>query len=94
MLEFILDFILEILFEGTVYLFETKRRVPLPIRIFAGVICAILYIGFGGICLGAGVLALVDKEIAPGIIFVVLGLFIFIGGFREMRKGMRRRNEE
>ena len=93
MLEFILDFLFDLIFEGTIIVMSEKK-VPIPIRIIAFILIAVMYIGIGGLCMYASVLAWMDKETIPAILFLGIGLFVWIGGFVQMRKEIRKKNEE
>lgn len=92
MLEFILDFVFDLIVEGTIFAMSEKK-VSMPIRIIAFFIVALLYIGFGGLCIFASVCAWVDNDTISAILFFALGLFIFVGGFIQMRKEIKKRNE-
>lgn len=91
MLEFILDFVFDIILEGTIVIISEKK-VPMPIRVIAGIIVALLYLGVSGLCFFVGVLSWGDREVVAALLFLVLGLFILIGGFIQMRKEIKRRN--
>ena len=91
MLEFIVELLFDILFEGTVYIYESKKVIPTPIRIFAGIIIALLYIFVSGLSIFAAIASFMDNQIVPALLFLGLGLFFLIGGFHEMKKGWRKR---
>ncbi len=76
-MEFILELIAEIIFEGTVEL-STNKKVPWPLRILA---CLILLVVYGGLLLllgYVGVSLIQEGNTVGGAIFMLVDLFLAI----------------
>lgn len=93
MLEFIMDFVFDIILEGSAIVMSEKK-VPMPIRVIAFCFVVILYLGISGICFLASIDFWMDNGIVASIVFFAVGLFILIGGFFQMRKELKKRNKE
>lgn len=92
MLELILDFVFDLILEGSI-IFISEKKVPIPIRVIAFIVVVLFYLGIGGICIYAGVCSWLDKATITAIIFFALSIFIFIGGFVQIRKELKKRND-
>lgn len=93
MLEFVLDLIFDILFEGSAYVLESKKLLPTPIRIIASIIVVLLYLGISGVCVYIGVSSWLESQILAAVLFWGLALFFIIGGFYQTRKHYKTRKE-
>lgn len=90
MLEFILDFVFDIILEGSAMI-VSEKKIPIPIRIIAFIIVALLYVGIGGLLIYIGFLSLIEKDYIAALILLSAGLFVFIAGFFQIRKEIKKR---
>ena len=93
MLEFIMDFIFELILEGTV-LAISEKKAPMLLRIIAFIIVIVFYFGMAGLFILIGYDAMIADDMFPAILSFLIGLFIIIGGFYQIRKELKKRNEE
>lgn len=93
MLEFILDFVFDIILEGsTMLLAETK--VPMIIRVIAGIVISGLFLAIAGLLFFIGYSSFVDGEYLGMLLGFGAGLVVLIGGFFYIRKEFRKRKED
>ncbi len=93
MLEFILDFVFDLILEGsTMLLAETK--VPMIIRVIAGIIVTGLFLVIAGVLFLIGYSSFVDRQYIGTFVGFGVGIFMLMGGFFYLRKALRKRKED
>lgn len=82
-MDMILEFLFEIIIEGSLEL-VTHKKVPLIIRIFAGILVLAVYGGLIGLCFFFGI-----QNSQP--ILIVIGIIILLFAFLAINKKVKER---
>ena len=88
MLEFILDIIFDIIVEGSSILIS-EVKVPMFIRVIAGIFVIGLYLGVAALLIYIGYSALVDEDYLAAGILLGGALLVLIAGFFQIRKELK-----
>lgn len=84
-MEFIMEILIEIIFEGALEL-STKKKIPMFFRVLAAVFLLAVYIGLGGILLYVGIINKSGFVIAVAIGLLVIVAVVVVRKYREMKK--------
>lgn len=90
MLEFIAEFIFEIILEGSVML-VSEKKVPMPIRVIAFLIVVGLFLGISGVFVCIGYSAFGEQSYVAASICFAIALFILAVGIYQIKKELRKR---
>lgn len=90
-MEFLFELIFEIIVEGSLEL-GTYRKVPMAIRVIAMLLFLAVYGGISVVIFVCGYIALQEKNILGGILFIVAGFGIVLGGIYEILKKLKENN--
>ena len=92
-MEFIIDFLFEVIVEGATELCKSKR-VPMPIRILAMLVCFCIFGIIAGVVYTSGYTFLSEGNNAVAITFFVIGSFLVIAFFYIIYKQFKERDEK
>ena len=84
-MDFILEFLFEIILEGTIAITE-ERKVPFILRFICGVIIGVFYAGLIGVLLTVAISNKSPLMIFVTILIAVLVLYAFIHKYKEFKK--------
>ena len=83
-MEYLLEFILELIFEGSIEISKSSKT-PKYIRYPLIVIISLFFISVIGLIFLVGILSL-KESVLLGILFISIGIFMFIMGIIKFKK--------
>ena len=96
-MDYIIEFIFEVLLEGS-YEIGSEKSIPMPIRIICLLIVLIAFGGLGCIMIYPGYELILQNDIIPGTMSIVIGFILIICGIfvavKMFRKKKHRREIE
>ncbi len=83
-MEYIFEFILELIFEGSIEASKSKK-VPKPIRYILITLIALFFLAVIGLIFLTGILCL-EKNIAIGIFFILIGIITLVASIVKFKQ--------
>lgn len=89
-MEFIVEFLFELILEGSIAL-GSEKTVPMPFRIIAALVLCVIFFGMGGFCIYTAYDGYVTHAAPEVLIMFVLGAFMIGAGIAITYKMFRKK---
>lgn len=91
-MEILLELFFDIIFEGSIAV-GSEKKVPMPVRVFAGIIVLATFLGLGGLFIYMGYEAILENNMVFTIFILAVGLGLFSGGIFVIYKMFKDKNK-
>ena len=91
-MEFVVEFLFELILEGSIEL-GSEKSVPMPLRILAAIVVCIFFFGMGGFCIYTAYDEYMTHAAPVVIVMFAFGVFMIGGGIALTYKMFKKKKE-